>query len=283
MEEQRSIGRQVALVLVVFIATFALLAGGRALIGATGATEPSRPIASGAASGAIASRAPGGSDGAASGSGLPLPTFGPDPSGTVVLTGAGDIARCGSDGARQTSDLLLAKQGAFFTAGDNAYEAGTASEFASCYDPTWGRVRGRTILPVAGERDWATKGAAGYLAEFGPTAAPQGVTWYSTDIGALACDRPRLGLRPGRRLRGDLTAGPLAGERPHDEHGPLHARDLAPAAVQLGRAGGRCPGRAVLGTPPPGTAPSSSSTGHDHDYERFAPQDRTAGAERPGR
>jgi hypothetical protein len=281
MEEQRSIGRQVALVLVVFIATFALLAGGRALIGATGATEPSRPIASGAASGAIASRAPGGSDGAASGSGLPLPTFGPDPSGTVVLTGAGDIARCGSDGARQTSDLLLAQQGAFFTAGDNAYEAGTASEFASCYDPTWGRVRGRTILPVAGERDWATKGAAGYLAEFGPTAAPQGVTWYSTDIGAwhvivLDSDCAQVGgcaatSPQGRWLANDLTTSTArctlaiwhqprfsSGEQGDDAQ-------VAPFWDLLHRDGAEL----VINA-------------HDRDYERFAPQDPGAREERPG-
>src|SRR6266850_7320321 len=111
----------------------------------------------------------------------------PDASGepqTFVLTGAGDIADCTLPGAKRTSDILLREQGAIFTAGDNAYPDGSLVDYANCYDSTWGRVRDRTILPAAGNHDWVTAAARGYLNYFGTAAAPEGVTWYSMDLGS---------------------------------------------------------------------------------------------------
>src|SRR5205823_1927239 len=61
------------------------------------------------------------------------------PGSGEVLVGAGDIADCGSRGAEATAALLGAIPRTVFTAGDNAYSSGTASEYANCYDPTWGR------------------------------------------------------------------------------------------------------------------------------------------------
>src|ERR1700750_2775068 len=48
----------------------------------------------------------------------------------VVFVGAGDIAQCGVDGARQTAALLDVIDGIVFTAGDDAYPNGTAQNFA---------------------------------------------------------------------------------------------------------------------------------------------------------
>jgi len=45
---------------------------------------------------------------------------------TVVLVGAGDIAECDSNGDEQTAALLDKIPGTVFTAGDNAYQDGTA-------------------------------------------------------------------------------------------------------------------------------------------------------------
>ncbi len=276
MDDRASTARQAGLLIVVFIATLVLLAGLRALIDGSGARDAtasprtSGPTAS--APGSIASNPAGGP------SATPL---GPDPSGTVVITGAGDIAVCGSDGAKQTSDILLQQQGAFFTAGDNAYDKGTATEFATCYDPTWGRVKDRTILPVAGNHDWDTTGAAGYLAYFGTTAAPQGVTWYSTDVGAwhvivLDSECPQVGgcgtdSPQGRWLANDLTTSTARctlaiWHKPRfssGEHGD--DRDVGPFWDLLHEDGAEL----VI-------------NGHDHDYERFAPQDPSGNEERPG-
>ena len=225
--------------------------------------------------------APGGSGDGSTGSALLAPSFGPDPTGTVVITGAGDIAMCGSDGARQTSDLLINQPGGIFTAGDNAYEDGTARQFADCYEPTWGRVKDRTILPAAGNHDWNTPGAAGYLGYFGTIAAPAGVTWYSRDLGAwhvvvLDSDCVQVGgcgldSAQGRWLAADLAASSArctlaiwhhprftSAERGNnDQVGPfwdLLQRDGAELVVN----------------------------GHEHDYERFAPQDPSGRQERPG-
>src|SRR5207244_4297075 len=75
------------------------------------------------------------------------------PSASVVLVGAGDIADCNPGGP--TAALLDNIAGTVFTAGDNAYSNGTASEFASCYDPSWGRHKART-RPSPGNHDYGT-------------------------------------------------------------------------------------------------------------------------------
>src|SRR5688572_23830323 len=64
----------------------------------------------------------------------------------AVLVGAGDIADCSTDGDEATAKLLGAIPGTVFTLGDNAYEDGSAAEFANCYGPSWGRepIKSRT-------------------------------------------------------------------------------------------------------------------------------------------
>ncbi len=274
MDDRRSTARQATLLVVVFVATLVLLAGGLAVFsrsGTTGASPSSRPTAP------IAS-VPGPT---ASVVGPSASTIGPDPSGTVVITGAGDIAVCGSAGAMQTSDLLLGQQGGVFTAGDNAYETGSQGDFAGCYAPTWGRVKERTILPAAGNHDWLTAGAAGYLGYFGTVAAPQGVTWYSTDMGAwhvvvLDSDCDQVGgcaatSPQGRWLAADLAASSArctlaiwhhprfsSGEHGNDDQVAPFWRLLHQDGAEL------------------------IVNGHDHDYERFAPQDPSGKEERPG-
>jgi acid phosphatase type 7 len=278
MADRPSIARQAGLLLVAFVATLALLVGGRALISQAGAGSAG-PSAS-ASTGAVASLAPTNGPGGVVLTPAP-PSIGPDPSGTVVLTGAGDIAVCGSEGARLTSDILLQQQGLFFTAGDNAYDDGTAAQYAECYGPTWGRVKDRTALPAAGERDWNTPGAAGYLGYFRSAAAPQGVTWFSRDIGAWhivvldsSCDQVggcTASSPQGRWLAADLAASSARctlaiWHQPRfssGEHGDDGA--VAPFWDLLHQDGAEL----VI-------------NGHDHDYERFAPQDPTGKEERPG-
>jgi acid phosphatase type 7 len=199
----------------------------------------------------------------------------------VVLIGAGDIASCGLNGDAQTADLLVGMPGTIFTAGDNAYEDGSTANFQSCYAPTWGRVLDRTTLPAAGNHDWVTPGAAGYLAYFGSRAAPNGTTWYSTDLGAwhvIVLDSNcgmvggcAAGSPQGRWLAADLAAHPdvrctlAIWHHPRfssGEHGDDPA--VAPFWEQLVAA----PADLVI-------------NGHDHDYERFAPQ--TAAGRKDGK
>jgi hypothetical protein len=105
-----------------------------------------------------------------------------------VLVGAGDIATCTVLSDDAVADLLDSIPGTVFTLGDNAYEHGTAIEFANCYDPTWGRHLTRTRA-VAGNRDYDTPGATGHYGYFGSAANPSGGTgneagFYSYDLGA---------------------------------------------------------------------------------------------------
>jgi hypothetical protein len=67
----------------------------------------------------------------------------PAPAGDPVLAGAGDIAVCGANGDDATAKLIEDMPNAtVVTLGDHAFEDGTASEFADCYGPSWGRFTG---------------------------------------------------------------------------------------------------------------------------------------------
>src|SRR5215204_1948777 len=70
--------------------------------------------------------------------------------GSVVLIGAGDIARCESQGDEQTAaivDSVLRVDSAanvataVFTVGDNAYSVGSTAEFKNCFTESWGSPR----------------------------------------------------------------------------------------------------------------------------------------------
>ena len=102
---------------------------------------------------------------------------------TAVLVGAGDIAMCGAPGSEATAALLDGIEGTVFTAGDNAYFQGTAAQYAQCYEPTWGRHRGRT-RPTPGNHEYETSGASAYYGYFGANAGPPGAGYYSYDLGA---------------------------------------------------------------------------------------------------
>ena len=83
----------------------------------------------------------------------PSPSATPTPAPSAlgdVLVGAGDIASCGLTADTATAKLVSAVAGTVFTAGDNAYETGSAADFANCYDPTWGRLP-RPDLPGPGQ------------------------------------------------------------------------------------------------------------------------------------
>jgi len=186
-----------------------------------------------------------------------------------VLVGAGDIASCGLTADSATAKLVAGIAGTVFTAGDNAYENGTAAEFRDCYGPTWGAFRDRTY-PAPGNHDYGTSGATGYFDYFGARAGPRGAGWYAYDLGAwriyaLNSNCAKVGCAAGSEqeqwLRADLATNP----RPcvlaywHDPRftsGPTgNNTSVTPFWNALYEAGAEI----VI-------------NGGDHDYERFAPQ-----------
>lgn len=195
----------------------------------------------------------------------PSPPSPPAPTG--VLVGAGDIARCGTPGAELTARLLDRLPGALFTAGDNAYVSGTAEEFRQCYDPTWGRHRGRT-RPVPGNHDYETPGASAYYSYFGASAGPSGLGYYGYAVGPwlVVALNSEIDAGPGspqlQWLRSELattrSACTLAiWHRPLFTSGQNGAN---PDMRELWRTLYEFGAEVVI-------------NGHDHQYERFAPQD----------
>lgn len=183
-----------------------------------------------------------------------------------VLVGAGDIARCDSPGAAATAALVERTPGVVFTAGDNAYPNGSAENFARCYDPAWGRFRART-LPAVGNHDARSAGAAPYFEYFGPNAGPAGRGYYSYDLGGWhvvvlnSTGDVGRGSAQERWLRADLAAHPARctlayWHHPRFSSGPHgNSAKMADLWRTLYDAGADV----VI-------------SGHDHLYERFAPQ-----------
>lgn len=99
-----------------------------------------------------------------------------------VLVGAGDIGSCSSKGDEITAKLLDDLPGTVFTLGDNAYYEGSSNDFADCYGSHWGRHRART-RPVIGNHDVITDNGGPYYDYFGEAAGNRGEGWYSYRLG----------------------------------------------------------------------------------------------------
>jgi hypothetical protein len=189
-----------------------------------------------------------------------------------VLVGAGDIADCTQlAGAAKTAILLDRISGTVFTLGDNAYLSGTPQQFRDCYAPTWGRHKARTH-PAAGNHEYQTAYATGYFDYFGPAAGDPNKGWYSYDLGVWhiavlnsncsqigGCGR---GSKQEAWLREDLAAHPAPcvaamWHHPRFSSGAEHGDD--PEVRDLWKALTDAGADLVL-------------AGHEHVYERFAPQ-----------
>lgn len=110
--------------------------------------------------------------------------------GPVVLIGAGDIAECSGDADEATAQLLDAElasnpNATVFTLGDNAYPSGSAADFANCYDPTWGRHLQSTRATL-GDEDYEASSIGQPAFDYFGAANLGGVGkgYYSYDIGA---------------------------------------------------------------------------------------------------
>jgi 3',5'-cyclic AMP phosphodiesterase CpdA len=186
-----------------------------------------------------------------------------------VLVGAGDIALCGGDlaNAEATSRLLDGIGGTVFTAGDNTQTAGTAQEFRDCYEPTWGRHKART-RPAPGNHDYQTANGAPYFEYFGQAAGPAGLGYYSYNVGAwhivsLNGNVPmNSGSAQSAWLRQDLEANRTACTLAY-WHQPLFSSSTngnTPASRDAWKVLYEFGAEIVI-------------NGHDHLFERFAPQD----------
>jgi hypothetical protein len=192
-------------------------------------------------------------------------------SGTSTLLAVGDIAFCDSSADEAVANVASSLPGTIALLGDNAYPNGSAADYAHCFDPPWHGLRGR-LRPVPGNHDYQTLHAAGYFSYFGAAAGPPGQGWYSYDLGGWhlvalnsECDAVG-GCGPGSPqlawLVADLAAHPVVCTLAYWHHprfsSGLHGDDTR--TDPLWRALAAAGADIVL-------------SGHDHDYERFAPID----------
>ena len=188
----------------------------------------------------------------------------------TVMVGAGDIARCAGRGDEATARLLDRIPGTIFAVGDNAYQSGTLAEFRDCYGPSWGRHKGRT-RPVPGNHEYLTAGAGGYFGYFGAAAGAPRRGYYSFDrgywhvvalnsmceeVGGCGWTSPMVSW-----LRRDLAANRKKCTLAYFHH-PLFSS---------GEHGNQTKMRPTWAALYSANADVVVS-GHDHGYERFAPQ-----------
>ncbi len=260
---------------VIFAATLLVLIGLLGVVGRAPAPAAATPTAGAPTAGAVASvpasAVPASVEPTASNR-PNAPASIPTPTGDPVLVGAGDIADCDSDGDEATAALLDKIEGTVFTAGDNVYPSATDTAFQDCYTPSWGRHLART-RPAAGNHDWQDGGIDAYRTYFGTTAVGgDDRTWYAYDLGTwriivLDSDCAAVGGCDPHSAQGRWLAAELAGpnaacmlaiwHHPRFSSG-MHGDDasVAPFWEALHAAGA-----------------DIVVNGHDHDYERFAPQD----------
>ena len=197
---------------------------------------------------------------------VPNPALAEVASGDPVLVGAGDIASCDERGDEKTARLLDGIAGTVFTVGDNAYESGRAREYRRCYDPTWGRHKART-RPAPGNHDYRSSGGAPYYDYFGEKAGPAGRGYYSYDRGAwhVISLNSNVAAEEGSPqyewLREDLAANPSECTVAYWHH-----------AVFSSGEHGNDPTMAQIWKLLDESGVDVALVGHDHDYERFAPQ-----------
>ena len=201
-----------------------------------------------------------------------------DPASGSFNGGAGTSSSCHM---RAVSDLLVgAGYDAVLPLGDIQYENGVLSAFQQSYDPSWGRVLSVTH-PVPGNHEYHTAGATGYYGYFGSRAGDPSEGYYGYDIGAWhvialnsncgAVGGCGAGSPQETWLKADMAAHPDACTLAYwhhprfssGEHGDNTFMDTLWRDIVVGGV-------------------DVALSGHDHDYERFAPMNGAGSADASG-
>jgi acid phosphatase type 7 len=193
------------------------------------------------------------------------------PSGKVIVA-VGDIASCSSTDDEATANLVGGIKGStVLTLGDEAYPEGTTEDFDKCYKPTWGRFEDRT-KPVPGNHEYNTKEAKGYFNYFGKVAGEPDKGYYSYDLDgwhivALNSDCEEVGCGASspqvRWLEADLAKDAKSCTLAYFHYPLFSSGEYRPGIHEvkpLWEALYAADADVVL-------------NGHDHNYQRFAPQD----------
>jgi hypothetical protein len=199
------------------------------------------------------------------------------PGNGISVYVAGDIADCtilipAYSFAAKTAALIAPRlandpQAVVLTLGDNTSPDGAPSEFANCYEPTWGQFKARTF-PSPGNHDYRTPQASGYYDYFGDMAGPLRRGYYSFRLGNWHVISLNSNLPPEEHktqlewLKTDLAHNQTRCTLVYWHH-PLYS------SGQHGNIATMSDVWAVLYA----ANADLVLAAHDHGYERFAPQD----------
>jgi hypothetical protein len=195
----------------------------------------------------------------------------------AILVGAGDIVGCQNpQGALATAKLIEKIPGTVFTLGDLVYDASTLGQFQNCYGRSWGKFKGRT-RPALGNHEYQVRNAVPYFQYWAGRAGPPGKGYYSYELGAwhvvvlntncdaLGQDGCAAGSPEEVWLRQDLSEHRGSCIVAYGHHalfssGIFRSHAVHPELKRLWEDLYAAHADLVL-------------AGHEHAYERFAPQD----------
>jgi hypothetical protein len=191
------------------------------------------------------------------------------PRADPVVIAAGDIARCSMDADEITAALVDRIEGTVMALGDNAYEVDAGSvetAYTDCYASSWGRHKART-RPTPGNHEYLAPDAAPYFAYFGEAAGPPGRGYYSYHVGQWHLISLNSNVEAGKDseqlnwLRADLAANARACTVAYWHH-PVFSSGM----------NGNGPHLREIWKVLDDAGVDLVVVAHDHDYERFAPQ-----------
>ncbi|KAA6212794.1 alkaline phosphatase [Streptomyces albofaciens JCM 4342] len=201
--------------------------------------------------------------------------------GGFTVVAAGDIAeRCTASSSScvhpKTAAQVKKIDPAFvLTMGDNQYDDARLKDFQKYYDTSWGAFKAKTH-PVAGNHETYDPAGklSGYKSYFGSVAYPKGKSYYSFDHGNwhfVALDSNSLDSAQTKWLKDDLAGNSKKCVAAYWHH-PLFSS---------GEHGNQPVSRSVWKLLYDAKA-ELVLNGHDHHYERFAPQDPDGKADPDG-
>ena len=201
-------------------------------------------------------------------------THSPSATADPVIAAVGDLACAPNSPVTPTTcqhatvsdSIVAAAPAAFFTLGDNQYQRGTLAEYQSVYGPSYGRLK-KITRPTPGNHEYQTAGAEGYFSYFGTAAGSPSRGYYSQDVGAWhvvtlnseldidAAGRQLAWLKADLAAHQDRCTLAVQHKARFSSRGHPYNVDFKPFFDALVDANAEL----LL-------------SGHDHHYERFAPQ-----------
>ncbi|MGW0520723.1 metallophosphoesterase family protein [Crossiella sp. NPDC003009] len=208
------------------------------------------------------------------------PVAAQSPSADVTVVAAGDI--CGSNCKATAAVVGQINPAAVLTAGDNAYSSGTLSEYRTRYDPTWGKFKTITY-PSAGNHEYITSKASGYFDYFNGVgvqsgrAGERGKGYYDWEIGSWKF----FALNSNFSKIDSAAQLSWLKEKLRTNTKPCVAAYWHHPLFTLGSHSGETQARPLWQALYDAHA-DLVLVGHDHNYQRFAPQNPQGKADPAG-